>query len=161
MEVPIAENPSEPQPTSSQTIVPEQGVEGKAEPNTSAPSTNPAEGDTSTPRVTGQTEEQRPEARAQSTFVDATARGKAIVIAETANSGPAPEEEAEKDEVEEVLGRPQDKRQHVYVSRWRNDQWVVHEEIPEVEETKKVERAAKRLVTEVQVCFASSPDLVV
>ena len=101
--------------------------------------------------------------RVQSTFVDAAAHGKAIVIAETANSEPAPilEEEPEEDEVEEVLGRPQDKRQHVYVSRWQNDQWVVHEEIPEVEETKKVERAAKRLVTEVQVCFASSPDLAV
>ena len=59
------------------------------------------------------------------------------------------EEEAEEDEVEEVLGRPQDRRQHVYVSRWRNDQWVVHEEIPEIEETMKVERAAKRLVMEV------------
>ena len=101
--------------------------------------------------------------RAQSTFVDATARGKAIVIAEAANSGlaPLPEEEAEEDEVEEVLGHPQDKRQHVYVSRWRNDQWVIHEEIPEVEETKKVERAAKRLVTEVQVSFASPVGLVV
>ena len=100
---------------------------------------------------------------AQSTFADATARGKAIVIAEAANSGPAPlpEEEAEEDEVEEVLGHPQDRRQHVYVSRWRNDQWVVHEEIPEVEETKKVERAAKRLVTEVQVCLASPPDFAV
>ena len=89
-------------------------------------------------------------------FADAMARGKAIVIAEAANSGPAPlpEEEAKEDEVEEVLGHPQDKRQHVYVSRWRNDQWVMHEEIPEVEETMKVERAAKRLVTEVQVCFA-------
>jgi hypothetical protein len=30
----------------------------------------------------------------------------------------------------------------------------MHEEIPEVKETMKVERAAKRLVTEVQVCFA-------
>ena len=89
-------------------------------------------------------------------FVDATAHGKAIVIVEATNSRPAPlpEEEAEEDEVEEVLGRPQDKRQHVYVSRWRNDQWVVHEEIPEIEETMKVERAAKRLVTEVQVCLA-------
>ena len=29
----------------------------------------------------------------------------------------------------------------------------MHEEIPEVEETLKVERTAKRLVTEVQVCF--------
>ena len=56
-------------------------------------------------------------------FANATARGKAIVIAEAANSGPAPlpEEEAEEDEVEEVLGRPQDRRQHVYVSRWQND----------------------------------------
>ena len=82
---------------------------------------------------------------AQSTFVDATARGKVIVITEAANSGPAPipEEEAKEDEVEEVLGCPQDKRQHVYVSRWQNDQWVVHEEIPEVEETMKVERVAK------------------
>ena len=93
---------------------------------------------------------------AQSTFTDAMARGKAIVIAEAANSRPAPrpEEEPEEDEVEEVLGHPRDKRQHVYVSRWWNDQWVVHEEILEVEETMKVERAAKRLVTEVQVHFA-------
>ena len=93
---------------------------------------------------------------AQSTFADATARGKAIVIAEAANSGPAPlpEQEAKEDEVEEVLGHPQDKQQHVYVSRWRNDQWVVHEEIPEAKETMKVERTVKRLVMEVQVCFA-------
>ena len=109
----------------------------------------------SAPRITDQTEEQQPEV-AQSASTDAIAHGKAIVIAETANSGPAPlpEHEAEEDEVEEVLGRPQDKRQHVYVSRWRNDQWVVHEEIPEIEETMKVERAVKHLVTEVQVCFA-------
>ena len=79
-----------------------------------------------------------------------------MVITDTADAGPAPgpEEEPEEDEVEEVLGHPQDKRLHVYVSRWRNNQWVVHEEIPEVEETAKVERAAKRLVTEVQVYFA-------
>jgi len=160
-EVPIAEKPSEPQPTSSQTTVPEQGVKGRAEPNINAPSTNPAGGDTSAPRVTGQTEEQQMEVRAQSTFVNAVARGKAIVIAEAANSGPAPipEEEAKEDKVEEVLGHPQDRRQHVYVSRWRNDQWVIHEEIPEVEETKKVEQATKRLVTEVQVGFASPPNL--
>ena len=134
-------------------------VEGRAEPSTGAPSTNPVEGDTSAPTVTDQTEEQQPEV-AQSTSADAMARGKAIVIAEAANSGPALllEQEAEEDEVEEVLGRPQDKRQHVYVSHWWNDQWVVHEEIPEVEETMKVERAAKRLVMEVQVCFALPPD---
>ena len=75
------------------------------------------------------------------------------MIAEAANSRPAPipEEEPKEDKVEEVLGHPQDKQQHVYVPRWRNDQWVIHEEIPEVKETKKVQRAAKRLVTEVQV----------
>ena len=100
---------------------------------------------------------------AQTTFIDAAARGKAVVIIDAADAGPAPglEEEPEEDEVEEVLGHPQDKQQHVYVSRWRNDQWVVHEEIPEVEETKKVEGAAKRLVTEVQVSFASPPGLAI
>ena len=72
-----------------------------------------------------------------------------------AKPAPGPVEEPEEDEVEEVLGHPQDKQQHVYVSRWRNDQWVIHEEVLEVEETKKVERAAKWLVTEVQVSFAS------
>ena len=156
IEEPIAEDPSGPQQTNSQTTVPEQGVEGRAKPSTSALSTKPTEGNTSASRVTEQIKEQRPEVRAHSTFVDAVACGKAIVIAEAANSRPTPrpKEEPEEDEVEEVLGRPQDKRQHVYVSRWRNDQWVVHEEIPEVEETMKVERAAKRLVTEVQVCFA-------
>ena len=98
-----------------------------------------------------QTEEQQPEVRAQPTFTDAETHGKALVITDAADAGPAPgpEEEPEEDKVEEVLGHLQDKRQHVYVSCWRNDQWVVHEEIPEVEETKKVERATKRLVTEV------------
>ena len=155
MEEHVEENPPEPQQMSGQTIVPEQLVEKRAKPSTSAPSTNPTEGDTSAPRVSDQTEEQQSEV-AQSMFADATARGKAIVIAETANSRPAPlpKQEAEEDEVEEVLGHPQDKRQHVYVSRWRNNQWVMHEEIPEVEETMKVERAAKCLVTEVQVCLA-------
>ena len=78
------------------------------------------------------------------------------MVAETTNSRPAPppEQEAKEDEVEEILGHPQDKRQHVYVSRRQNDEWVMHEEIPEVEETLKVERAAKRLVIEVQVCLA-------
>ena len=107
------------------------------------------------PREPDQAEEQQPEL-AQSTLADATARGKAIVVAETTDSRPAPppKQEAEEDEVEEILGRPQDKQQHVYVSRWRNDEWVMHEEILEVKETLKVERAAKLLVTEVQVCLA-------
>ena len=101
--------------------------------------------------------------RAQPIFTDAETRGKALVIAEAADAGPAPrsEEEPKEDEVEEVLGHSQDKRQHVYVSRWWNNQWVIHEEISEVEETKKVEQAMKRLVTEVQVSFASPSDLAV
>ena len=107
------------------------------------------------PRELDLAEEQQPEV-AQYVLADATARGKALVVVESTNSRPAPppEQEAEEEEVEEVLGRPQDRRQHVYVSRYRNDEWVMHEEIPEVEETLRVERAAKRLVTEVQVCLA-------
>ena len=134
------EDPLGPQQINSQTTVPEQGVEGRAKPSTSAPSAKPAEGNTSASRVIEQTKEQRPEVRAQTTFTDAAARGKAVVITDAADAGPAPrpEEEPEEDEVEEVLGHPQDKQQHVYVSRWQNDQWVIHEEVPEVEETKKV-----------------------
>ena len=85
-------------------------VEGRAEPSTSAPSTNPAEENTLAPKVSDQTEEQQPKV-AQSVSPDAMARGKAIAIAEATNSGPAPlpEHEAKEDEVEEVLGHPQDK----------------------------------------------------
>ena len=159
IEEPIAEDPSGPQQASSQTTVLEQVVEGPAEPGMSAPSAKPAEGNTSASRVMEQTKEQQPKVRAQPTFTTAAAHGKAVVITDAVDAEPAPgpEEEPEEDEVEEVLGHPQDKRQHVYVSRWRNDQWVIHEEISEVEETKKVERAAKQLVTEVQVSFASRP----
>ena len=116
---------------------------------------NPAEADTTAPREPDLAEEQQPEV-AQSILADATARGKALVVVESVDSRPAPppEQEAEEEEVEEVLGRPQDRRQHVYVSRYRNDGWVMHEEIPEVKETLRVERAAKRLVTEVQVRLA-------
>jgi hypothetical protein len=64
IEEPIAEDTSGPQQTNSQTTVPEQGVEGRAEPSTSAPSAEPAEGNTSVSRVTEQTEEQRLEVRA-------------------------------------------------------------------------------------------------
>ena len=54
----VEENPPAPQQTSGQTTVPEQLVEKRAEPSTSAPSTNPAEGDTSVPRGPDQAEEQ-------------------------------------------------------------------------------------------------------
>ena len=78
----------------------------------SALSAKPAEGNTSASRVTEQTEEQWPEVRAQTTLIDATARGKAVVITDAADVGPAPglEEEPKEDEVVEVLGHPQDKR---------------------------------------------------
>ena len=116
-------------------------VEVLIEPGMSAQSTRPAEGNTSTSRVMGQIVERQPEVKAQPTFTDAEDRGKALVIAEAANarSTPTPKDVPKEDEVEEVLGHPQDKRQHMYVSHWRNNQWVVHEEIPKVEETKKVE----------------------
>jgi len=108
IEEPIAEDPLGPQQTNSQATVPEQQVEGRAKPSTGAPSAKPAEGNTSASRVIDQTEEQQPEVGAQSMFVDAVARGKAIVIAEAAKARPAPrsEEEPEEDEVEEALGRP-------------------------------------------------------
>lgn len=81
-----------------------------------------------------------------------------MLVPGAAEVGPAPEPEVEPEEeedvVEEVQGHPRDGQQHVYVSRWCNDQWVFHEEIPEVEEAEKVERATKRLMTEVKVSFA-------
>ena len=154
MEEPIVGTPPGPQQADDQTSVPEQLVEKTAEQSTSAPSTDPTEADTLAPRESDLAEEQQPEV-AQSTLADPTARGKAMVVVESVDSRPAPppEKEAEEEEVEEVLGRPQDRRQHVYVLHWRNDEWVMHEEIPEVEETLRVERVAKRLVIEVQVCL--------
>jgi len=154
VEEPMAGTPPGPQQADDQTPVPEQ--------NTSAPSTNPDEADATAPRELDLAEGQQPEA-ARNMVADATARGKALVVVESADPGPGPppEREAEEDEVEEILGRPQDRRQHVYVSRYRNDEWVMHEEIPEVEETLRVERAAKRLVTEVQVYLALVLDPVV
>ena len=86
----IVEDPSGPQQASSQTTVLEQVVEGLAEPGTSAPSAKPIEGNTSASRVTEQTKEQRPEVRVQTTFTDAATHGKAVVITDAANVGPAP-----------------------------------------------------------------------
>ena len=58
---------------------------------------------------------------------------------------------ASDDEVEEIQGRPQDGRQHVYVWRQHGDHFIGHEELAETEEASRVERAAKRLVDEVKV----------
>ena len=108
----IVEDPLEHQQASGQTTVPERMVEVSAEPGMSASSTKPAEGNTSASMVMEQTEEQRLEVRAQTTFTDAAAHGKAVVITDAVDAEPAPgpEEEPEEDEVEEVLGHPQDKR---------------------------------------------------
>ena len=86
-------------------------VEVLAELGTSAPSAKPAEGNTSASMVTEQTEEQWPEVRAHTTFIDAAAHGKAVVITDAADAELAlgPIEELKEDEVEEVLGHPQDK----------------------------------------------------
>ena len=109
---------------------------------------------------------------------DAVARGKFVLVPDAVEAepapcqgagpapgqgagpalGPEPEEGDDDNVLEEILGHPQDGRQHVYVSRLRNDQWVLHEEIPEVEETRRVELAAKRLVTEVKVSYTPSSD---
>ena len=88
VEEPVEENLLEPQQTSGQMIVPEQLVEERAEPSTSALSTTPAEGDTLAPKGPDQAKEQQPEV-AKSSLADAMARGKAIVVAETTNSRPA------------------------------------------------------------------------
>ena len=82
----ISEDPSLPQQGSSQTTVPEQVVKGPTEPGMSALSTRPAKDNTSVSRVTEQTEEQQPEVRAQPTFTDAEARGKALVITEASDA---------------------------------------------------------------------------
>ena len=104
----ILENSSLPQQGSSHTTVPEQVVKVPIEPGMSAQSTRPAEGNTSTSRVTEQTKERQPEVRAQPTFTDAEDHGKALVIAEAVNARSALtlKDVPEEDEVEEVLGHP-------------------------------------------------------
>ena len=81
-------------------------------------------------------------------------RGKGPLIPVTTAGGSAEGEEAQAapdDEVEEIQGRPHDGRQHVYVWRQRGDHFIGHEELVEIEEAARVERAAKRLVDEVKV----------
>ena len=76
------------------------------------------------------------------------------MIPATTAGGSATNEEtraASDDEVEEIQGRPRDGRQHVYVWRQRGDHFIGHEELAEIEEAARVERAAKRLVDEVKV----------
>ena len=80
--------------------------------------------------------------------------GKGPVIPVTAAGGSTEGEEtqaASNDEVEEIQGRPHDGRQHVYVWHQRGDHFIGHEELAEIEEAARVERAAKWLVDEVKV----------
>ena len=81
-------------------------------------------------------------------------RDKGPVIPVTMAGGSAEGEEtwaASDDEVEVIQGRPHDGRQHVYVWRQRGDHFIGHEELAQMEEAMRVERAAKRLVDEVKV----------
>jgi hypothetical protein len=89
---------------------------------------------------------------------DAVARGKMAVGPSTARpnqeQGWTSTDQAAKsddDVIEEIQGHPQDGRQHVYVCRERGDHYVCHEEISIDKETERVERAARRLLEEVQV----------
>jgi hypothetical protein len=59
------------------------------------------------------------------------------------------------DVVEDIQGHPQDGWQHVYIYHKRGHHYVCHEEISIDEETERVERAARRLIREVQVSTTS------
>jgi hypothetical protein len=59
--------------------------------------------------------------------------------------------EFDDDIIEEIQGHPQDGHQHVYICRKRGDHYVYHEEISIDKEIERVERAARRLIGEVQV----------
>ncbi|XP_066392248.1 uncharacterized protein [Miscanthus floridulus] len=79
VEEPMAGTPPGSQQADNQTPVPEQ--------NTSAPSTNPDEAVTTAPRELDLAEGQQPKV-ARNMVTDATARGKAVVVVESANAGP-------------------------------------------------------------------------
>jgi len=89
-----------------------------------------------------------------STLEGSPSRGKGPMIPVTVVGGSTEGEEAQAafdHKLEEIQGRPHDGRQHVYVWRQRGDHWAGHEEIAEIEEAERVERATKRLVNEVKV----------
>jgi len=89
-----------------------------------------------------------------STPVDSPGLDQGRVMPATTAEGSAEGEEtrtASDDEVEEIQGRPQDGRQHVYVWRQCGDYFIGHEELAETEEAARVERAVKWLVDEVKV----------
>jgi hypothetical protein len=80
--------------------------------------------------------------------------GKGPMTSSTMVGRSAQGEEAQansEDEVEEIQGHPRDGCQHIYVWRQRGDHWAGHEEIAEVEEAERVERATKCLVSKVKV----------
>jgi len=92
-----------------------------------------------------------------STTTEASERGKGPMLPSFmgTTSGDANNPSAESDDgVEEIEGHPRDGHQHVYVCRHRGDHWACHEEIAEVEEADRVERAAKCLITKVKVSHA-------
>jgi len=97
---------------------------------------------------------QTPPREEDSSPKDSPSLDQGLVMPATMAGGSAQGEEtrtASDDEVEEIQGRPQDGHQHVYVWRQRGDHFIGHEELAEMKEAARVERAAKRLVVEVKV----------
>jgi hypothetical protein len=89
---------------------------------------------------------------------DTATRGKSVAMSPTIRLSQEQEQagakqvtESDDDVIEEIQGHPQDERQHVYICREHGDHCVCHEELSIDEETERVERAARRLIREVQV----------
>lgn len=84
-----------------------------------------------------------------------------VVLALGARRAQPPPEPEEPEVMEEIQGHPQgggqESQQRVYMSCWRKDHWVTHEEILEDEEADRVEQATKALMEEVKVSFTQSP----
>jgi hypothetical protein len=89
---------------------------------------------------------------------DAATRGKSVAMLPTIRLSQEQEQagakqatESDDDVIKEIQGHPQDGWQHVYICRECEDHCICHEELSIDEETERVERAARRLIREVQV----------
>ena len=103
--------------------------------------------------------DQQAEAPQQAKDQPAKALGQGVGAAGTSKTSARPETTPKSDDdvVEETQGHPQGSHQQIYVKRWREDHWVYHEEVSEIEEAERVKRAAKRLVAEVDVTISHRP----
>ena len=122
---------------------------------TPPPSSAAEEGDKAPSPAPAEEERAPTPALAEASMLEGSpSRGKGPLISVTVAGGSTEGEEAQAasdGEVEEIQGRPHDGRQHIYIWHQRGDHWVGHEDITETEEAARVERAAKRLVSEVKV----------